>query len=218
MSEVSMSASSRSVAGVGGIARAARMLGAALFILVAGHAAEARSADDQAAEFVADLGREAITLLTEQERSTDERRADFDRILTSYFDLDSISRFVLGRHWRVATEAQRDEFRTLFRQFVIKAYAERLSAYSGEEFTVKGARDDNGKGYIVESRIERQNGPPVRVDWRLRERDEGLRIVDVVVEGVSMAITQRADFNAAIAAEGGKVDGLLKRLRAQTSG
>jgi phospholipid transport system substrate-binding protein len=64
---------------------------------------------------------------------------------------------------------------------------------------------------LVRSRIVRPNGPPVELDWRLRAGANAYRIVDLTVEGVSMAVTQRQDFSAVIARAG--IDGLLAALR-----
>ena len=61
--------------------------------------------------------------------------------------------------------------------------------------------------------IVRPNGPPVRVDWRVRKNGETLKVVDVIAEGISMLITQRDEFAAVIQNSGGKVDALIDRLR-----
>ena len=91
----------------------------------------------------------------------------------------------------------------------------RLGQYSGEKFKVTGARADGDKGTIVDSNILRDPQPAVRVQWRVRQRDGHLKIVDVVVEGVSMAVTQRSEFASVIRKRGGQVSGLIEDLRAK---
>src|SRR6185295_10235996 len=93
----------------------------------------------------------------------------------------------------------------------VAAYSARLSNYSGEQFQVKDevpAGDDT----MVNSQIVRPSGPPVRVEWRVRKQSDGsLKIVDVVVEGVSMTITQRSEF-ASVMQQGGGLAALNARL------
>ena len=69
----------------------------------------------------------------------------------------------------------------------------------------------------VTSRILRPTGEPIRIDWRLLRRGESWRIVDVVVEGMSMVLSQRSEYAAVIKGDGGKIEGLLVKLREKTS-
>jgi phospholipid transport system substrate-binding protein len=69
----------------------------------------------------------------------------------------------------------------------------------------------------VASRILRESGEPIRIDWRLLRRDQSWRIVDVVVEGMSMVLSQRSEYAAVIKGDGGKIEGLLTRLREKTA-
>jgi phospholipid transport system substrate-binding protein len=128
----------------------------------------------------------------------------------------TVARFVLGRYWRVATPAEQQQFQKLFEDYVVFAYAARLSDYGGEIFKVTGDQPD-GDGYIVASQIVRQNGePPLKIDWRLINDNGALKISDVVVEGVSMAVTQRSEFASVIARNGGSINGLLTLMREKT--
>ena len=69
----------------------------------------------------------------------------------------------------------------------------------------------------VASRILRPTGEPIKIDWRLLRRGESWRIVDVVVEGMSMVLSQRSEYAAVIKGDGGKIEGLLVKLREKTS-
>ena len=66
---------------------------------------------------------------------------------------------------------------------------------------------------MVTSQVIQKDGPPVNLQWRVRKKDGGLRVVDVVVEGVSMSVTQRSDFASVIQSGGGKLDALIAHLR-----
>ncbi len=167
----------------------------------------------KAADFVRSLGAEAIAILSTPNATDAQRNLRYRDLLDRGFALDTISRFVLGRHWRAASEEQRSEYRRLFREYVLDTYAERLSSYAGETFEVVKSLPIDDKDTIVSTEIRRPDGgPPIRVDYRVRQRSEQAhKVVDVHVEGVSLVTTQRAEFGSIISREG--LDGLLELLR-----
>jgi phospholipid transport system substrate-binding protein len=178
-----------------------------------GYAAQPPAAD-VANEFMTKLATQAIGTLRNASVTPEQRETAFNKLLADAFDLDAIGRFVIGRHYQQMTAEQRDEYHRLFASFLIKTYARRLSGYSGEAFTVVSARAVDEQHVVVRSRIQRAGGQPLDCDWRLRAGENGFRIIDLTVEGVSMAVAQRQDFAAVLSGNG--VDGLLAALRART--
>ena len=176
-------------------------------------AARAAPTDTGPGAFVNELGNEVIHMLGNADLPPAEREREFRRLFLKGFDIDRISQFVLGRHWRTATEAQRAEYQRLFGDYIVCAYLQRLNQYSGESFVIKDARTDASGESVVHSMVERDNRPPVRVDWRVRGPDSEYKIIDVVIEGVSMAITHRSEFAAVIQQGGGSITALLDALR-----
>jgi phospholipid transport system substrate-binding protein len=177
--------------------------------------APSRAADDPAG-FISDLGQRTVRVLAAKV-SESEREAQFRAIFEEGFDVPAISRFVLGNYWRVATEEQRRTFITLFEAYVVHAYAVRFNEYSGQQLKVTSARAEGDDSALVQSVIAQPSGaPPLRVDWRVGKTAKGFKINDVVVEGVSMAVTQRQEFSAVIQRNGGEIDALLKLLREKT--
>jgi phospholipid transport system substrate-binding protein len=183
---------------------------------VARPAAAAGDADPAASAFMQKLGNDAIDELTDPAVPTPERQARFRRLLNDHFDMAAISKFVLGRYWRTADEAQRAEFRTLFEDFIVVSYSARFSEYRGEAFKVSGSNAEGGGTILVHSKIDMPTSEDIRVDWRLRARDGQFAIVDIIVEGVSMAVTQRSEFASVIQSRGG-IDGLLEALRTKNA-
>ncbi len=174
--------------------------------------APARAADDSAG-FIADLGQRTVKVLASK-LSEREREAQFRVIFDEGFDGPAISRFVLGQYWRTATDAQRQDFVALFEAYVVHAYAVRFNEYAGQQLQVIAARPEGDASSLVQSRIAQPNGaPPLKVDWRVGKTANGYKINDVVVEGVSMAVTQRQEFASVIQRNGGQIDALLKLLR-----
>ena len=164
-------------------------------------------------EFVATLGDNAIRMLVEEGVNHEDRIANFRELLIEGFDVPLIGRFVLGVHWRRANPAQRTEYADLFEKFLVQSYAARLGQYGGESLKVKDVRAGGEKDTIVSTEIVQRGRPPVKVDWRVRSGDATYKVVDVIVEGISMVITQRDEFSSVIRRSGGNVEGLLAKLR-----
>jgi phospholipid transport system substrate-binding protein len=175
---------------------------------VAGAAPTAEGAQ----QFVRSLGDRVMALLQE-DISPEERQAELRQVLNEATDLDLVGRLVLGRYWRSATEEQRAEYTDLFRRFVMQNLASRLDTYRGQSYQITGAQVVDDRDALVSTRITRPGSPPLKVDWRLRDTDGDLKIIDVIVEGVSMVVSQRSEFASVIGSAG--MDGLLDRLREQ---
>ena len=168
-----------------------------------------------AQKFIDSLGEAAISSLTGTDLSEDERETRFRGLLESHFDLPGISKFVLARYWRVATDAERADFRRLFEDLLVQAYAKKFAEYAGERFKVSGALANDDGSITVNSLIDRPNGDQIRLDWRI-EDVSGLKISDLIVEGVSLRTTYRSDVGSVIQNGGGKVASLLDALRQKT--
>ena len=171
---------------------------------------------DDAESFIRDTADRVLTAYSGE--LADKRRAEiFREILTDTFALKTIARFTLGRYWRIASADQRKEYRRLFEDFLVLAYANRFSDLGGVKLRIASVREINERDSLVLSEMSTAAGkPPVRVAWRVRQTKQGPRIVDVIVDGISMSVTQRDQFAAAIRSAGGKVEGLLAMLREKT--
>ena len=170
-----------------------------------------RAEADDPVGFIERLGVEAIEMLADPALTEQERISEFRHILVAAFDLPTIARFVLGRYWRRATTEERREFESLLEDYIVTTYAAHLGRYRGETLAVGAARGEDD--ILVASEIIPSEGPPVRVDWRVRRGSGSYKIIDVVVEGISMVITQRSAFASVIQRSGGRVSGLLSELR-----
>jgi len=198
---------------------AMRVIRTLLFAVALAFAAAPAGADDAnpaASAFMQSLGSKAINELTDPAVPQSDRQARFRTLLDEHFDMPAIAKFTLGRYWRTATDEQRTEFRKLFEDFLVQSYSTRFSEYHGEGFVVAGSTTDDGGVTVAHSKIDMPSSEDIRVDWHLRATDGGFVIVDIVVEGVSMAVTQRSEFASVIQSRGG-VAGLLDALRAKNA-
>ena len=172
-------------------------------------------AEEDPGAVITTLADKALAEIKKNSAARPQMEANFKVLLETYFDVPSISRFVLARYWRVATEAERAEFTKLFEQLVVQSYAARFSEYSGETFKINNVvknQPDPGDA-IVHSTIQAAGQEPVRADWRLKATGGHYRIVDVKIEGVSMVQTFRDEFASVIRTNGGTVNGLNEALR-----
>ncbi|NVK17292.1 MAG: ABC transporter substrate-binding protein [Methylocystaceae bacterium] len=149
------------------------------------------------------------------------RNIEFRNLLNEGFDVRAIGKWVLGRYWRKASEAEKEDYLKLFEDFIIVTYSKRFEDYSGENITltVTESLAKNDQDAIVRSQIERpQSSEPILVDWRVKANKDGeKKVVDVLIAGVSMSQTQRAEFVSVIKRGGGNVSALIDALRTKTA-
>lgn len=191
-----------------------RALVASLLLVGSLAMAGAALASGNAADFVRGMAMRAIGVLKDTAGGDKQKReAEFRAIFRENFDIAEIGRFVLGIHWRNASEAQRSEYLKEFETYVVRTYAERLSEYSGEQLEV-GRVQEQGEKHFVDSFIRRPNGaPPIRIVWEVEKRGAAFKVVDLKIENVSMSQTQRSDFTSYVSQNGGKVDALIAKLK-----
>ena len=169
-------------------------------------------APGEATAFIEDLGDEAVAMLSSKSLSDYESIRQFRQLLNKRFALKGIARFVLGRYWRIADFPQRRRYLKLFEDYIVNSYAARFRNYDGEKFIVLSENIDNRGWAVVTTRIKRPGGDPIEVLWHLQERLGTVRIVDVMIEGISMSLTQRSDFAASVRTAGGDLDKFLDTL------
>jgi phospholipid transport system substrate-binding protein len=186
-------------------------LGLALLALVSWQGVRAEPSADAARTLIDSVGHEVLDILRDTSLSDQQKFDQLVALLSGPIDLDLVARLILGRHWRTANEAQRAEYLELFRAFALHTLASRLDVYGGQDFEIVGAKVVGRQDALVSTRIL-SDGPPLAVDWRVRELDDrSLVAIDVIVEGVSLIVTQRSEFGAVIERHG--LEGLLAELR-----
>ena len=192
-----------------------RVLLIASFLSIAGAIAPPCpvAAATDATNFIQTLGNQALEVIRSNAAPA-QKAAYFHQVLHQDFDLPAISRFVLGPYWRTATEPERQQFKALLEDYLDRFYGERFAQYSGENLRVTGSRP-SPSGEIVTSQIIRPQGPPIQVDWRLENQNGVYKITDVIVDGVSMALSHRAEFASMMQRSGGQMAGLLTAMRAK---
>jgi phospholipid transport system substrate-binding protein len=167
--------------------------------------------------FVSHFAQVGIVEVLEAQITQKEKTERFRKLFNELFDIPAIARFVVGRYWRTAQPAEQERFLKVFEDVIVYTWSRRFSEYNGQTLKVESTAPDGEDGHIVNSRIVgKSKGESAGVAWRLRKREDGLRVVDVIIEGVSMAITYRQEYSTIIAQQGG-VPGLITQLEARAA-
>lgn len=192
-----------------------------LFVLVAGGATIAAPANAAPAptQFIQDLGDKVLKIVADKSISADVRKSTLSSAFFDNFDVPYIGKFVLGRYWRVATDAQKADYLKVFGQYVVAIYADRFTAYGDVKFTVVGQNKVDDTITAVESQVDRGGGAPlINIEWRVENTPAGYKITDVVAENLSLSVTKRDEFGSVIENGGGNVQALIDMLKSKVAG
>ena len=128
-----------------------------------------------------------------------------------HVDFEEATRLAVGRGWKEATPEQRKKLIAEFRNMLVRTYSNAIGTYEGQTMKVLPSRVKPGDDEAtVRNQFLRPGGKPILIDYSMRKTDSGWKIYDIVVEGVSLVLTYRSEFDAVVKQEG--VDGLIKRL------
>lgn len=146
-----------------------------------------------------------------------EKDKRFAKLFNSALDIQFIGQFVLGRYWRTATPEQRQEFIDAYRELNVQTWSKRFDEFKGRNFIFKGTDASNSANQIfVNSTVPMEQGEPAKVVWRVKQTGNEFKIVDIIIENVSLAITARNEYTAFIKQSPDGVAGLIKNLQEKT--
>jgi phospholipid transport system substrate-binding protein len=176
------------------------------------------SAQDAAAgAFLESLTHDIFAKLADASLSQTEKERDLRSLFRQNFDVPAISRFVLGKYWRKASTAERQDFVEVFEEMNMRLFLAMVGEFSEEMFSVVKVQQDADKPSLswVITKVGQSDGEPVSAVWRVRNKDDQHKVLDIVIEGVSMAITLRHEYGAVVRTDG--VDGLIAIMREKSA-
>ena len=176
-------------------------------------AAAATPGPGAAAEFVRTTADRMIGIIDGHEDSA-TKRARLQTVVDDSVDTQQIARFCLGRYWRRATPAQRQRFVQLFHQVLLDGVTGQISGYRGVRIDL-GRATVQGETTTVQSTVHRPDQAAVSVDWVVASTAAGMRIRDVVAEGVSMRLTRRSDYVSYLERNGSKIGSLIAAMQTE---
>ncbi len=173
----------------------------------------AEAADGPAAQLIEKAATEVIELIKSAKGAQHE--AGIRGVLLKYFDIPYMGRAALATHWNATSPEQRERFLKAVVSSEARAYTERFSQYGGQTLSVTRVSQRPNGVSVVDSKLNQTNGQPINIQWEVRDTGQGLRITDVKIEGVSMVMTHRSDFNSYVSSHGGKVEPLIDELESR---
>ena len=164
-------------------------------------------------DFVSNFADSAINILSDNEILEGEKNSKFTDLVMSAIDLNLISKFVLSKTWKNATDDQKERYIQAFKDYFINSYANKLDQYSGEQVEVVDA-EEAGKYVIVNSFIYREGTDTLKINlkWRLLNKDGEIKIIDLNIEGISLIIAQREEFQSFLANNEGDLEKLIEKI------
>tara|TARA_Y100001958_G_C21151407_1_gene487493 strand:+ start:58 stop:651 length:594 start_codon:yes stop_codon:yes gene_type:complete len=166
-----------------------------------------------ASEFISLLSVEASNILSSK-LSEDEKIIRLKEIGEKSVDIDGIGLYTLGKYRKNLSDSQKKQYKELFKNYFLKSFSGRLVGYTDAKIAVLSEEIKNEKYTIVYSKlIGTSERPEVKIDWRVYTKDpENPLIRDLVIEGLSLARTQKEEFNSIISNNDGNIEALFENL------
>jgi phospholipid transport system substrate-binding protein len=135
-----------------------------------------------------------------------------------YIDFEEATRLAVGRAWSQATPEQKQKLVSEFRNMLVRTYSNAIEGYEGQTLKVlpsRGGKQDAKDEATVRAQFVRAGGKPLPIEFQMRKTGETWKVYDIAVEGISLVLTYRSEFDAVVKQEG--IDGLIKRLTQKNS-
>ena len=164
--------------------------------------------------FINNITDSASSILS-SENTREEKIQKLIEIGENSVDIDGIGFYTLGKHRKILNDGQKDEFKKIFREYFLKSFSSRLVEYKEAKIVVISEDIKNDKYTIVKSKLlATSDRPEVSIDWRVYTKDPTKPLIrDLIIEGLSLARTQKEEFNSIITNNGGDIKALFTSLK-----
>ena len=172
---------------------------------------------EQSKYFVENLGKQVVEKVSNINLTESERIVNFRNLYLDAFDNYYISRFVLGQYWKKLDNNMRKQFVESFNDYIVNTYAPKFKGWEGTFKATDSLLENNY--YNVKMNVLNKDGPTLKFMWKIYlDKDKNFKILDVNIDGVSMLVTQRAEFMSVIKNNPKGVIGLIEAMDKKTSG
>ena len=164
--------------------------------------------------FIKELVDDAIKTLSDKSISNEEKAAVISNIARENVDIKALGLYTLGNVRKTIDENILENYQNLFEKYFLKSLTSRLNDYSGNKFEVLGSDQKSSNYTIVNSKIlESNNQPEIKIDWRVYTKNPNKPLIrDLVVEGLSLARTQKEEFASILNSNNNDIKVLLAKL------
>ncbi len=193
----------------------AAILGIGVGALAAPGARAMTESEAAARAVIAETVEEVLAVLRDKSRPTEERIRSLEEIVYGRFDLYVMSRLVLARNWKRFSDEQKEQYVAEFKQYLTNSYGNRIERYDQQDVEIVGEREEPRGDVVVKTRIRGGEFEGALVEYRLRSQDSEWRVIDVVIEGISMVSNYRDQFKSIVSSGGPEL--LLEKLKAKNA-
>tara|TARA_B100001093_G_scaffold321470_1_gene306796 strand:- start:1875 stop:2477 length:603 start_codon:yes stop_codon:yes gene_type:complete len=165
--------------------------------------------------FIQELVGDAIKTLADTSITVEEKTAIIEKIAIENVDIKALGLYTLGKIRKDLDENTLKNYQALFQKYFLKSLTSRLTDYSSQKFKVIESEQKSSNYTIVKSKIaESVKSPEIKVDWRIYTKDPQKPLIrDLIVEGLSLARTQKEEFASILNSNNNDVDALIKKLQ-----
>lgn len=168
--------------------------------------------ESEAEQLIQSTTNDAKAIILNNNIKVEEKKMKIEQIALKVVDVDGLGRFTLGSSRKNLTNEQLEKYTKLFRIFFSKNISSRLQNYSDQNIEVIGSKKISNNYVLVKSKmVSKADKQEIKIDWRVFKIKDKLLIRDLVVEGLSLAKTQREEFNSILTSKG--FDGLIANLK-----
>lgn len=195
--------------------RPARIATAVFVAVVSGLAAPgvraATESEAGARTVISETVEEVLAVLRDKTVPTEDRIRSIEQIVYGRFDLYVMSRLVLARSWKRFSEEQKAEYVEEFKKYLTNSYGSRIERYDQQRVEIVGERGESRGDVVIQTKIVGGEFEGALVDYRLRNQNGEWRVIDVVIEGISMVSNYRDQFKSIVSSGGPEL--LLEKLK-----
>ena len=164
--------------------------------------------------FIQELVNDAIKTLSDKSLTLEEKNIVIEKIVIENVDVKGLGFYTLGQIRKDLDENTLNTYQDLFQDYFLKSLFSRLNDYSSQKFEVLEAEQKNANYTIVRSKVaESIKSPEIKIDWRIYKKPAKTINKDLIVEGLSLARTQKEEFASILNSNSNDINALLKRLQ-----
>ncbi len=182
-------------------------------LIIANNSLQAYSSSPK--EFVKELVEDAITKLADKSVSSDDKKLFIEKIALENVDIKALGMYTLGELRKSANKKDLEKYELAFEKYFLKSLTSRLSDYSESKFEVTNSDQKSSNYTIVSSKIIPSDGnPEIKIDWRIYTKNPNKPLIrDLIVEGLSLARTQKEEFTSILSSNNNDINILITKLK-----
>tara|TARA_Y100001958_G_C21147529_1_gene484519 strand:+ start:573 stop:1169 length:597 start_codon:yes stop_codon:yes gene_type:complete len=166
-------------------------------------------------EFISELVKEAISKLSNKSLSDEEKAKFIEEVALEYVDIDALGLYTLGELRKSSDKRAIEKYQSAFEKYFLKSLTSRLTDYSSSTFEIVEIEQKSSKYTIVKSKVIPQDGKPeIKIDWRIYTKNKDKPLIrDLIVEGLSLARTQKEEFASILISNNNDIEVLIQKLK-----